>query len=283
MIITATAAWISLLVLASPQAPAKATVSLVDVLVEGQTLYTLAVDKQQESLTAALDLAHQAQRAVADDMVRKRLSGGVRPDPQDLTVLGSLRARIAILVKDIEKRREYFNGQFVDIQKLLQKNRLDEAQSALQSLPADAPTADPACPFADLRAELDQAVALARLQAANTSPNKKVITQGIIWTALFTGVAVAAHSSMNGKLDDMYYLPAGSNLWWSTYDDAQQMRKIRNGFAVAAFGMGAAFTIYGAARHHSASVRPFSPFGPRTWVGFNFDPHKPAIQVVRIF
>src|SRR6187431_2854460 len=71
---------------AQTQAPPKnpPAVSLVDLLVEGQTLYTLAVDKQKEDLAAALDLAHQAQRSVADDTVRKRLSRSERADPQDL-------------------------------------------------------------------------------------------------------------------------------------------------------------------------------------------------------
>jgi tetratricopeptide (TPR) repeat protein len=89
------------------QAPAKTTqtVSLVDLLVEGQTLYTLAVDKQKEDLTAALDLARQAQRSVADDTVKKRLSRGEHAEPQDLAVLGALRARISVLVGAIEKQR----------------------------------------------------------------------------------------------------------------------------------------------------------------------------------
>jgi len=107
-------AWATLLFLfvfapvqAPVQAPAKTppAVSLVDLLVEGQTLYTLAVDKQKEDLTAALDLARQAQRSVADDIVKKRLSRGEHPEPQDLAVLGALRARISVLVSAIEKQR----------------------------------------------------------------------------------------------------------------------------------------------------------------------------------
>ena len=92
---------------AQTQAPSKnpPNVSLVDLLVEGQTLYTLAVDKQKEDLAAALDLAHQAQRSVSDDTVRKRLSRSERADPQDLAVLGALRARISVLVSSIEKKR----------------------------------------------------------------------------------------------------------------------------------------------------------------------------------
>lgn len=145
------------------------TVSLLDLLVEGQTLYTMAVDKQQENLTAALDLARQAQRAVDEGTVRKRTSAGVRPDPQDLTVLGALRARTSVLVNDIQKRREYYHRQYEDIQKLIQQKRLGDAKSALERLSADAPTADPDCPFADLRADLKQAMAIVddyRAQAA---------------------------------------------------------------------------------------------------------------------
>src|SRR5436190_20927579 len=97
---TATAALIALLFVSAPQAQGQ-TVSIVDILVEGQTLYTLAVDKQPESLTGALDLARQAERAVAADTIRKRLPADARPDPQDLAVLGTLRARTAILVSGI--------------------------------------------------------------------------------------------------------------------------------------------------------------------------------------
>jgi hypothetical protein len=81
------------------------TMTLVDLLVEGQTLYTMAVEKQAESVTAALELARQAERAVAADTVKKRLAAGARADPQDLTVLGALRARVSTLTHDQEKRR----------------------------------------------------------------------------------------------------------------------------------------------------------------------------------
>jgi hypothetical protein len=144
-------------------------VSLLDLLVEAQTLYTMAVDKQKESLTAALDLARQAQRVIDDGTVKKRTSAGVRPDPQDLTVLGALRARISVLVGDIQKKREYYHRQYEDIQKLIQQKRVADARSALDRLPADAPTADPDCPFADLRADLKQTIAVVddyRAQAA---------------------------------------------------------------------------------------------------------------------
>ena len=176
-----TAALISLLLVSTAQAPAQA-VSLTDVLVEAQTLYTLAVDKQPESLTAALELAQRAERAVADDTIKKRLPAGSRPDPQDLTVLGSLRARIGILVSGIDKRRDYFIGQFEDIQKLLSKDRIDEARVALDHLPADAPSADPACPFADLRSELDRLERDARqvrTQKASAPSNRKAVVAGV--------------------------------------------------------------------------------------------------------
>ena len=168
---SAFARWATLLLLfaAAPQpTPATAqtkatpeTVSLIDLLVEAQTLYTLAVEKQQENLTAALDLARQAQRAVADDTVKKRTSNGARPETQDLTVLGALRARISVLVSDIPRRREYFRRQYEDVQNLVRQKRLKDARLTLDRLPADTPTADPDCPFADLRAELDRTIALA--------------------------------------------------------------------------------------------------------------------------
>jgi hypothetical protein len=132
----------------------------------------MGLDKQAESLEAALDLVRQAQRAVADDTVRKRLPAGARPDAQDLSVLGALRARISTTASAIEKRREYFKGQFEDIQNLVQRKRLAEARVALDHLPADAPTADSACPFASLRAEVDRTIALAndyRTQAGTAS------------------------------------------------------------------------------------------------------------------
>ena len=297
-----TAALISLLIISAQQAPAQ-PVSLTDVLVEAQTLYTLAVDKQPESLTAALDLARQAQRAVADDTIRKRLPAGAQPDPQDLTVLGSLRARIGILVNGTVKRRDYFIGQFQDIQKLLARERFDDARAALDNLPADAPSADPACPFADLRAELDRNVAQIRRRdsstpashaagtpatyGAGTPANRKGIAAGVAFTTVFTVAALAAHSSMNGTLDRMTSLPPGSVDWWAASSDADQMRKIRNGFALAAVGTGVALTIYGAAkaaRNNTAAGRSSAPPSkPRTWVGFNFDLRNPAITVVRIF
>jgi hypothetical protein len=169
---------------AQPPAQTKTTpqaVSLVDLLVEGQTLYTLAVDKQPESLTAALELARQAQQAVADETVKKRLGAGARPDDRDLTVLGALRARISILVSGIEKRREYFAQQYTDIEKMIQRNRLADAHLALDSVPADAPTADPVCPFADLRAELQRLESQAHakeLKSSGSIGNRKWLTQG---------------------------------------------------------------------------------------------------------
>jgi tetratricopeptide (TPR) repeat protein len=405
------------------------TVSLVDLLVEAQTLYTMAVDKQPESLTAALDLARQAQRTVADEAVRKRLPAGIRPDAQDLTVLGALRARISTLVGALEKRRDSFKRQYEDIQSLLQRKRLGDARIALDRLPADAPTADAVAPFADLRAELDRTIAAAedlrtqgdtaksqgladdavklyrRAQAIDPSgadydalcqeardhasflTNKrkeirglledrrlssatremaaieallpvdqalyqfealrveirarqeelsatviaaetamasreyataerlwreaalmdrdqlfedpirraqdlgkasgpkshKAMLQGILWTAVLAGTGVAAHQSMSEKYDEMYYFPPGSNQWWNLYDDAERMRKTRNGLYVAAFGVGTAFAIYGAVRANTSPGRSFSPFGPKTWVGLNVDPRRPSFMVVRIF
>jgi hypothetical protein len=284
---TATAALVALLVSASQQTPAQ-TVSITDVLVEAQTLYTLAVDKQPESLTAALDLARQAQRAIADDAIRKRLPAGAHADAQDLTVLGSLRARTGILVDGLDKRREYFIGQYEDIQKLLERKRFDEARLALQHLPPDAPLADPACPFADLRAELDRSTALTRTKAASAPgpSNRKWIIAGTVSAAVFTVSALAAHNSMNASLDQLSFLPPSSLDWWTTSNDAEQMRRIRNGFAVAALGTGVALAIYGAARaarNNTAAGRSPSPSRSRTLVGFTFDPRGPAITVVKIF
>jgi len=434
---TACAVWVSLLLVSAPaQAPTKPptpsvpqTVSLVDLLVEAQTLYTMAVDKQPESLTAALDLARQAQRTVADETVRKRLPAGIRPDAQDLTVLGALRARISTLVTAIEKRRDYFKRQFDDIQSLVQRKRLSDAQSVLDHLPPDAPTADPASPFANVRAELTRTIAIAddlrtqadtakaqgladdavklyrRAQAIDPSGadydalceeardhaafltakrkeirtflenrrlssatremaaveallpvdqalyqfetlrveirarqeelsatviaaetamasreyataerlwreaalidrdqlfdepirraqdlgkasrprSHKALVQGILWTAVLAGTGVAAHQSMTEKYDEMYFFPPGSYQWWNLYDDAERMRKTRNGLYVAAFGVGTAFAIYGAVRANQAPGRSFEPFGPKTWVGFNVDPKRPSFMVVRIF
>jgi tetratricopeptide (TPR) repeat protein len=396
-------------------------------LVEGQTLYTMAVDTQPENLTAALDLARQAQRAVADETVRKRLPAGARPDAQDLTVLGALRARISVLASAIEKRREYFRRQFEDIQNLVQRQRLDDARSALDRVPADAPTADPACPFADLRAELGRTMAIARddrtqagtaasmgladdavrlyrraqavdpsgadydalgqdardrasflgakrkeigsllenrrlssaarematvdpllpvdeglyqfqalkadlhkrqdelsdtvhaAQAAMNSrqyaaaerlwraaadldrdqlfedgirraqelgkasgqtPNRKWWVGGVLVTAMLAGTGVVVQHSMNETYAQMSFVPPGSPSWWSLHDNAEGLRKARNGLYVAAIGVGAAFSIYGAAR---ANTSPSRPLAPRTWVGFGIDPRRPAIMVVRTF
>lgn len=287
----ATAALVALFVSASQQTPAP-TVSITDVLVEAQTLFTLAVDKQPESLTAALDLARQAQRAIADDTIKKRLPAGAHPDPQDLTVLGSLRARTGILVDGLEKRREYFIGEFEAIQKLLERQRFDEARLALEHLPADAPSADPACPFADLRAELDRnnSSGNSTVKPATAQPKapagRKVIVAGSVAAAVFAVSAVAAHNSMNSSLDQLSFLPPGSLDWWSTSNDVDQMRRVRNGFAVAAVGTGVALAIYGAARsarNNTATGRAPAPSRPRTVVGFSFDPRNPAITVVRIF
>jgi len=290
---TALALWASLFVVSAPaQAPA---VSLVDLLVEGQTLYTMAVDKQPESLTAALDLVRQAERAVAPETVRKRLPAGARPDTQDLTVLGALRARISTLTSTIEKRRDYFTRQFEDIQYLVKRKRFDDARSALDRLPADAPTADPACPFADLRREIDRAMPIRRAQPPGTASgtasgttsrpatNRKLLATGILATAVLAVTGAAVHNSMNQKYDQMSFLPPGSNQWWALYDAAEGQRRARNGLYAATVGVGAAFAIAGAIRANSSPSRMLAPFGPHSFVGFSFDPHRPAIMVVKIF
>jgi hypothetical protein len=308
---TAFALWASLFfVSASAQAPAKPpmqsptpaptqVVSLVDLLVEGQTLYTMAVDKQPESLTAALDLARQAQRAVADETVKKRLPAGAHPDEHDLTVLGALRARISTLASAIEKRRDYFKGQYEDIQNLVQRKHFDEARSALDRLPADAPTADPICPFADLRDEIQRAMPIYRAQPlgtasgnpaasgppASSSPtsNRRLLATGIVVTAVLATTGAAVHSSMNQKYDQMSFLPAGSYQWWALHDEADQQRRVRNGLYAAAIGVGTAFAIVAAVKANSSPSRALAPFGPHTFVGFSPDPHRPAIMVVKIF
>ena len=141
-------------------------------MAEGRRLYTLAVEKQQESLTAALDLARQAQRAVADDAIGRRQSAAARPDAPDVTVLGTLRASISALISGLEKRRESFRHLYEDIQDTFQRKRLGEARAALDRLPADAPTEDPEFPFATLRADVERTIAKAedyRTQAAEAS------------------------------------------------------------------------------------------------------------------
>jgi len=277
---------------AQPPAQTKTTpqaVSLVDLLVEGQTLYTLAVDKQPESLTAALELARQAQQAVADETVKKRLGAGGRPDDRDLTVLGALRARISILLSGIEKRREYFSQQYTDIEKMIQRNRLADAHLALDSVPADAPTADPVCPFADLRAELQRLESQAHakeLKSSGSIGNRKWLTQGLVFTAVLAGTGTAAHFLMNDKLDQMSFVPPSSSEWWGLYDNANQLRQVRNGFYAAAVGAGIAVTIYVAVKGSRANTKPsraLAPFGPNTWVGFNIDPKRPGLMVVRVF
>jgi hypothetical protein len=238
---TTLALWVSLLFVSVPaQAPAQAqtktpppAVSLVDLLVEGQTLYTLAVDKQTVNLTAALELARQAQQAVADDTVKKRLPAGARPDDQDLAVLGSLRARISVLV-----------------------------------------------------ASLEDQIRLEKLNKPSGASNKKWLTQGLIFAAVLAGTGGAAHFAMNDKLDQMSFVPAGSSEWWALYDNADQLRQVRNGFYVAAVGAGVAVTIYGAvkgSRSNKSPSRVLAPFGPRTFLGFNIDPRRPAFMFVRIF
>lgn len=155
-----------------PPVPHAAPVNRERAMAEGRALYTQAVDKQQESLTAALDLARQAQRAVADDAIGRRQSAGARPDAPDVTVLGSLRASISALISAMEKRREYLQQQYDDIQRAVQRKQLAGANAALDRLPADAPTADPAFPFTTLRADLERTIALAetyRKQAAAAS------------------------------------------------------------------------------------------------------------------
>jgi len=279
---TALALWASLFVVSAQTQ----TVSLVDLLVEGQTLYTMAVDKQPESLTAALDLVRQAQRAVDGDAVRKRLAGA-RADAQDLTVLGALRARMSTLATSIEKRRDYFKRQFQDIQFLVHRKRLDDARLALDRLPADAPTADPACRFDELRAELERLIATRRAQElgkiSSSSPKRGLLVGGIVAAAALAGAGAAVHHSMNTTYYEMSFLPPGSYQWWNLYDEAVGMRKARNGLYSAAFGVGAAFAIVGAVKAHTSANRSFSPFGPRTWVGFSVDPRRPSIMVVKVF
>jgi hypothetical protein len=263
------------------------TVTLVDLLVEGQTLYTMAVEKQAESVTAALELARQAERAVAADTVKKRLAAGARADPQDLTVLGALRARVSTLTQDLEKRREYFDRQFDNIQDLVHRKRFDDAQMALDRLPADTPTADAAYPFANLRADVDRAMAARRaeasVKASRPASHRGLVVGGILTTAALVGAGVAVHHSMADKYYEMSFLPPGSYEWWNLNDAAEGQRKARNGLFAAAVGVGAAFAIIGAVTTHPSANRTFSPFGPRTWVGFSIDPRRPSITVVKVF
>jgi len=382
MTMTTLAVWASLLVALAPaQAPTKPptqsitqTVSLVDLLVEGQTLYTMAVDKEPESLTAALELVRQAQTAVSDDTVRRRLLGGVRPDPQDLTVLGALRARISILAGSIEKklaedyrtqadtakylgladdaiklyrraqaidptgadydalcqeardRASFFSAKSKEIRGLLESRRLSSAAREMAAveplLPIDETLYQAESLRTDIRAR--QKELSATVQAAETAmtsreyataerlwreaasidhdqlfedpirraqelgkashpKGNKTLLKGIVWTAVLAGSGVAVHEWMTEKQGDLYYYPPGSSEWRNAYDDAERLRLIRNGLYAAAIGVGTGFAIYGAVRANRSPARSFVPSGPRTQVGFNFDPRRPAFTVVRVF
>jgi len=376
----ALALWTSLFFVSAPaQASTKPptpaptqVVSLVDLLVEGQTLYTMAVDAQRESLTAALDLARQAQRAVADDTVRRRLPAGAHADAHDLTVLGALRARISTLASALERaiaedyrtqaarassmgladdavklyrraqavdpsgadydalgqaardRASFLSAKREEIRSLLENRRLSSAAREMATVEPLLPVDEGLYQFQALKADLvkrqdELSDAVRAAQAAMDSrqyasaerlwraaavldrdqpfeaeirraqdsgkvsghtQNRRWWVGGVLVTGMLAGTGLVVQHSMNETYDQMSFVPPGSSQWWNLHDNAEGLRKARNGLYVAAIGVGAAFSIYGAVR---ANTSPSRPLAPRTWVGFGIDPRRPAIMVVRTF
>ena len=145
----------------TPQVPGR-PVSLAEVLVEVETLYTLSVERASTSLTEALDLARRAQLASSDETLRAKGIDAGGAAEREKTYLPTQRAKIAALITSLEARHASYLRRYQTIQSFVRAGQLAEARLALADLPSEAPTSDNRMPFADLRAEIERGTKSAR-------------------------------------------------------------------------------------------------------------------------
>jgi tetratricopeptide (TPR) repeat protein len=157
------------------------TVALVDVLVEGQSLYTLATERAPQSLSEALDLARRAQTLTADATLRQQGWDPRTSRPDEVGRLAALRARIAELIGTLDGRYTSLLEKYRNIQSTLKERKISATLEALSNLPSDMPTADTKLPFGELRTGAEGARERSRqlLAQAKTAAAAGLVPQAV--------------------------------------------------------------------------------------------------------